>query len=474
MSQPLTLSVLVPVFNERFLVAESLRRVLEFEHPAVGALDVVVVDDGSTDGSAELVARLAEQHPQIRFFPQARNRGKGAALRVAIAEARGDLSVVHDADLEYDPRDWAKLLEPFLEADADAVYGSRFAASEYRRVLYFRHTLGNRFLTALSNLMTDLNLTDMETCYKMVRTSLLQSIPLRSDQFGVEPELTAKLAKRGAVIYEVPIRYKGRTYREGKKIDWTHGAAAIGQILRWRLEDDLFVDDQRGADLQITLSRVRRINEWMSSVFLEHVGSSVLELGAGVGTITNQLLPRERYLATDVSEHYLRYLENMAVQRQNMEVQRLDPADSDAFDLLAGQFDTVVCLNVVEHLDGVPAALRNIATALAPGGKAVVAVPQGAWLFSSLDRILGHRQRYARAELEGLLADAGLELVQLRDFNRIGVLGWAVNGKLMKRERISKLQLKLLNTALPAVAPLDEALPWHGLSLVAVARKPVE
>ena len=209
------LSILVPVYNERYLVRELLRRVLAVEIAGITELEVVVVDDGSTDGTRDLLRALAAAEPRLRYFEHERNGGKGAAIRTGIAAASGDLIVFQDADLEYDPRDFARMVKPFLEDGADVVYGSRFLASDRRRVLYFRHTLGNRMLTFLSNLFTDLNLTDMETCYKMFRGPLLKSIPIRSRDFAIEPELTAKIAKRECRVFEVQISYLGRTYREG-------------------------------------------------------------------------------------------------------------------------------------------------------------------------------------------------------------------------------------------------------------------
>ncbi len=213
---PLTLTVIIPVYNERYLVAELLRRVLAVRPPGVADLEVVVVDDGSKDGTRDILRRLAAAEPRLRYVEHEKNGGKGAALRTGIALATGDLIVFQDADLEYDPRDYSRLVKPFLEDGADVVYGSRYLPSERRRVLNYRHTLGNRLLTNLSNWFTDLNLTDMETCYKMFRAPLLKSIPIRSNDFAIEPELTAKIAKRECRIFEVPISYLGRTYQEGK------------------------------------------------------------------------------------------------------------------------------------------------------------------------------------------------------------------------------------------------------------------
>jgi len=199
------LSVVVPVYNERYLVGELLRRVLAVTAPEIRELEILVIDDGSSDGSLEVLRQMAAAHPErIRLLEQGKNQGKGAAIRRGIAAATGDLILFQDADLEYDPRDYPRLVRPFLEDGADVVYGSRFLPSDRRRVLYYRHTLGNQFLTTISNWFTDLNLTDMETCYKVFRAPLLKSIPIRSNDFALEPEITAKVAKRSCRIFEVP------------------------------------------------------------------------------------------------------------------------------------------------------------------------------------------------------------------------------------------------------------------------------
>jgi glycosyltransferase involved in cell wall biosynthesis len=467
---PIKLSVLMPVYNERFLVEAAVRRVLAFRHPMVRELELVIVDDGSSDGSGEILQRLAGEQPAIRLFQQP-NGGKGSAIRRAIAEASGELSVIQDADLEYYPEDWKLLLQPFFEGDADAVYGSRFGASEYRRVLYFWHTLLNRLLTGLSNALTDLDLTDMETCYKMVRTELLKSIPLRSDDFSLEPELTAKLAKRGAVVYEVPIRYAGRTYREGKKISARHGLTALGAILKWKLIDDLYLKDEQGSESLISLNNVHQFNRWTAEAIGPDVGSRVLELGAGIGHHTIHFLPRQRYLASDVNKHALAYLKNLGVGKPYFEVARIDATERGPFEALAGQFDTVLCLNLLEHLEDPRTALENAQLALAPGGRIIVLVPQGPWLHASLDRAVGHLRRFERGELQSLLESAGLRVSSLRDFNRLAVPGWLVNGRLLERERVSRVQLKTFNTLCPYLGGLDRFLPWSGLSLVAVAER---
>ncbi len=223
----MTVSIVIPAFNEAKTVEVLLRRVRAVPLHK----EVIVVDDGSTDGTRDILRRMEEIGLVDRLCLHEHNRGKGAALRTGFQHATGDVVVVQDADLEYDPNDIPDLLGPILEGKADAVFGSRFLGGPHR-VLFFWHSIGNRFLTLMSNMFTDLNLTDMETCYKLVRRDLLQTLPLRSDRFGIEPELTARLAQANARIYEMPISYDGRSYAEGKKIGWKDGVSAIWCILR--------------------------------------------------------------------------------------------------------------------------------------------------------------------------------------------------------------------------------------------------
>ena len=221
------LSVIVPCYNERDTVSTVLERVLASPWTA----EVVVVDDGSTDGTRQVLADITDE--RVRVLLQPRNQGKGAALRRGFAEARAPLVIVQDADLEYDPGEYGELVQPLLHDDADVVFGSRFISSHPHRVLYYWHSVGNRFLTTLSNTFTNLNLTDMETCYKVFRREVIQAIDIEEDRFGVEPEITAKVAALGCRIFEVGISYHGRSYAEGKKIGWRDGLRAVWCILKY-------------------------------------------------------------------------------------------------------------------------------------------------------------------------------------------------------------------------------------------------
>jgi len=224
------LSIVVPVYDERGTIEQVLNRLLEVPYEK----EIIAVDDGSTDGTSEVLDRFS--HPEMKILRHEKNMGKGAALRTGFAEVSGDIVIIQDADLEYDPDDYPKLLGPILDNHADVVYGSRFLGGPHR-VLLFWHYAGNKLITLLSNIMTNLNLTDMETGYKVFRAEVVKGLNLKSERFGCEPEITAKVAKRGYRIYEVPISYYGRTPNEGKKITWKDGIAALLHIIRFRLFD---------------------------------------------------------------------------------------------------------------------------------------------------------------------------------------------------------------------------------------------
>ncbi|HXZ88944.1 MAG TPA: glycosyltransferase, partial [Candidatus Binataceae bacterium] len=302
---PRLVSILVPLYNEEEFIGALLERVAAAPLPEGCEREVIVVDDGSTDGSGEAAAAAIARHaPWMHLMRHRANRGKGAAIRTALAEARGEFTIIQDADLEYDPREYVRLLKPLLEGNADVVYGSRFQSAGERRVLYFWHALANRLLVTLVNLVADLNLTDVWTCYKAFRTELLRGIPIRSNRFGFEPEITIKLAQRQVAIYETPISYYGRTYEEGKKIGKWDAIAALGTVLRCALTRDIYTST--GPEILDTLSGAPHFNKWMADTVAPYLGQRVLEIGAGIGNLTRHLARRrERYVATDIDREAL-------------------------------------------------------------------------------------------------------------------------------------------------------------------------
>src|SRR5690242_561452 len=299
------LSILMPVYNERTVVERCISMVLAAPLPEDMERELVVVDDRSTDGTFDILQRLAGEHPEIVLLRHPVNQGKGAAVRTAIQKAAGDFTLIQDADLEYDPSEYPRLMRPLLDGRADAVFGSRYLAGEQTRALLFWHSVMNKGLTLISNMFCNLYLTDMETCYKVFRTDLLKSIPIRSDRFGFEPEIAMKCAKRKLRIYEVPISYHGRTYEEGKKIGWKDGIKALAVILKFWLIDDLYTVTY-GRGLLNNLTGTPQYLNWLARVVRPYLGDTVLELGAGIGNLSGRLMARRMlYVAAETSPLHL-------------------------------------------------------------------------------------------------------------------------------------------------------------------------
>jgi glycosyltransferase involved in cell wall biosynthesis len=469
-----TLSIIVPVYNEAATIRAVLQRVVQTPMQK----EIIVVDDGSTDGTATILHDLDSRHTAIAptspaasftlkvlFHP--RNQGKGAAIRTGMSTCTGDIVLIQDADLEYNPDEYPKLLEPIVAGNADIVYGSRFQGSP-RRVLFFWHTLGNKFLTLLSNMFTNLNLTDMETGYKVFRADILKGLRLRSNRFGFEPEVTAKIARLGLRVYEVPISYAGRTYAEGKKIKWKDGITALWTILRYNLIDDT---DSSGERTLRRVARLDRYNAWLWEQIAPFAGQRILEVGAGIGTMTRFFLSRELVLVTEPNPQYLERLQTMFANRPNVLVRPLDLNDGFPEGLSEQRIDTILCLNVLEHIENDEAVLRHLCNFLPSGGRLILILPALKALYGEIDKAIHHYRRYEKAEIEEKLHAAGFHIEETHFYNMLGIPGWYLNSRLLKRTAVPGFQARLNDLLVPLLKLESHfQLPW-GMSLLAVGRK---
>ena len=469
------LSVVMPVFNE----AKTIEEILRLVQAVPLEKEILIIDDGSTDGTREILRGL-DGKDGVRVFLQERNQGKGAAVSVGFRHAAGDVVVVQDADLEYDPQEYPNLLKPIEEGHADVVYGSRFLGGGARRVLYFWHTVGNRFLTLASNMATNLNLTDMETCYKMFRREVVQSIKIESKRFGIEPEITAKVARRGYRVYEVPISYHGRTYDEGKKIGWKDAVSALWTIVKHRFRE---AEDKAnvGHVTLVRLSKLEPYNRWLVGRFAHAIGRRVLEIGAGFGNLTRHFVerdpmgpPRELVVASDLDDVAVEYLRGTFRDNPLVRVAsyKFPLADAEREEIRKLAIDTIVCCNVLEHIEDDATTLADMVRVLSPGGRLVLLVPALRRLYGTLDEHLRHFRRYEKEELEGKLGSAGFAIEDCRFVNRVGILGWYVNGRILRRRVLPRAQLKAFKFLLPFLRREENNPPRVGMSLLAIARRP--
>ncbi len=465
------LSILIPVYNERAYIRASLNKVLAVELPRGLKRELIIVNDASTDGTEEIIFEFLDKYPEIKYFKQDVNQGKGAAIRRAIKEMSGEYAIIQDADLEYDPEEYSVVLRPLLEGHADVVYGSRFANREMRRILLYHHKLGNLFLTHLSNFFTGLDLSDMETCYKAFRGDVLKTIPLRSNRFGIEPEITAKIAKRDCTVFEVPISYYGRSYADGKKIGWKDGVRAIYTILKYWMIDDCYSEEYTHS-FQRKASAGRRFCSWMVDLIVPSIGNKTLEIGAGIGNISRMLPKKEKLTVTDSEPQVVEMLEQIYADNEVVDVESLDiTSEKDAKKFSGRGIDTVVMFSGVQKYDDDVAALKNVGSILEGDGKLLLLVPNNKRLFGSIDKEEGFLRRYTKKEIKSKLVEAGFEVEKCRGVNSLSVPSWYLNSVALSRKEIPLIQLKATDTLILLWKHIERFLPFKGLSLLIVAKK---
>lgn len=472
-------SVVVPCFNEAATIKEILDRVLLSPYTA----EVVVIDDGSTDGSADIARGVRDS--RVRVIEHGLNLGKGASLRRGFQEVSAPIVVVQDADLEYDPQSYGSLFGPILDGEADVVIGTRFAP-EPHRVLRFWHSVANKGVTLLSDMFTNLNLSDVMSGAKAFRREVLETIEIEQDRFGVEAELAAKIADGRWRVYEVGIPYAGRSYTEGKKANWRAAVGAVYSVLRYssfgvrvakpraRTESVGFsAADEHLADTLDSLDDAGNYADWIIDLIAPHLGARVLEVGAGHGTMSARLRNHAGSVtASEISPRAASLLRDRFGEEPIVRVIEGDIAAA----VSEGPFDSVVMINVLEHIPNDRAALAELHETLTPGGTIAVYVPAYEVLYSDFDRRIGHCRRYRRSTISQALTAAGFEMVSVRYLSLPGAIAWLLIARLGGRQPTSTSIARAYDrVGVPLLRRIEGRWPMPaGQSLLAVARRPLE
>jgi 2-polyprenyl-3-methyl-5-hydroxy-6-metoxy-1,4-benzoquinol methylase len=465
------LAVLIPVFNEIHTIEALVKRVLAA--PVNMQVRLFVVDDCSSDGSGAVLDRLAIADSRIRVLHHAVNRGKGAAIRTAIEAARGDFAIIQDADFEYDPADYARIVAPLLRGDADAVFGSRYLNGNERRVLRYWHSLGNALLTTFFNMVHNVHLTDMETCYKAMPLKLLKNLRLTTNKFGIEPEIASRLTTLRARIIEVPVRYSARTYLQGKKIGWRDAVDALYVTLKFKYLDTVPCIDA-GMVRHLTMAGAPRYQQAIACQIKPFLGPRVLEVGAGVGNLVEQLTEAQELILTEPIAEYRRQLAATMEYRTNVTISDLDVFSEDGVTWAKSvRPDTILCVNQLELIADDKRALDSLGQAMKPGARLIILASCHKVLYGSLDRALKRRRRYSANRLIRMLMEIGLQVDHRKWIGKLILFGWFIESKVSRRHFFNPRAVACLNVFSPIMRALDDLLPWPGLTLLLVARKPL-
>ncbi len=454
------MSIVIPVYNEENTLMEILQWVKEEPHEK----EIIIVDDCSTDGTKELLCRL-EGEDNITIIYQTRNKGKGAAIREGFKHVSGDIVIIQDADLEYYPDEYQQLIKPIVDGKADVVYGSRFLGSH--RAYLFWHYLGNKTINLIANIILNTCLTDMMTCYKAFKTSVLRSLELHANRFGIEPEITAEIFKKEYRVYEVPISYNARDYYEGKKIKWTD----FFKCCYWLLKAYLRKGDV-GRDTLLKMRVMKNNNNWVFERLKPYIGKRTLEMGSGIGTFSQKIVREtNKLIASDINHDYINLLSSKFSHNHKVVVKKIDATKADKF-VPQESIDTVVSLNIMEHVEDDSSMLKSIYTILQNNGRLLLLVPAHQFLYGSLDHQIGHCRRYNKVDLTQKLKRAGFEIEKIEFMNMFSAVGWLLNFKIMRRSTMPLSTIRTVDKFIPLIKSIERRLqPKFGLSVYAVARK---
>jgi SAM-dependent methyltransferase len=482
------LSVVVPFYNELRTLPAVVERLLAVDFAALGLdTELIFVDDGSTDASRSLLDPAPRE--DVRLIVHERNTGKGGAVRTGLEAATGDVLCIQDADLEYDPADLPRLLQPILDGDYEVVYGSRFKGSAAG--LYFSHRVANRLLNLMVNVAFNRYLSDVYTGYKVFTRHALEGLALTSRSFTVEMELTAHFLRKGLVIFEVPISYRARTYAEGKKIHFKDGVLATGALLRYRFQrrpaaapgpasrrapDALGGTRPVEGDATIhalgleDLASARQYRRYLYDLLAPYLGGSVLEVEAGLGDFSGQLVDRERLILSEMDPICLRALEDRYGRREGTEIIEAHPAQLK----VEPRVETVVALNVLGRMGDDVALLRSLARAVVPGGAVLLLVPGFPQLAGAFDQALGLKRRYTPQALSETVTAAGLVPEVARPVNLLGGIAWWAAVRVARQGRPTQTLVSLYDKlVIPAERAIERRVqPSFGQSVLCVARVP--
>jgi glycosyltransferase involved in cell wall biosynthesis/phospholipid N-methyltransferase len=464
------LAVLIPIYNEAHTIEALFRRILA--SPVDMELRLFVVDDHSSDSSGAILDRLASGDPRITVLHHPVNRGKGAAIRTAIDAAEGDFAIIQDADFEYDPADYPRIAAPLLRGDTEAVFGSRYLNGNERRVLHYWHSLGNALLTTFFNIVHNMHLTDMETCYKAMPLKLLKSLRLTTDRFGIEPEIAARLIAVRARIIEVPISYSPRGYQDGKKIGWRDALEAFYCIIKFKYFDAVPCVDA-GMVRHLAMAEAPRYQQAIAREIQPYLGERVIEVGAGIGNLARHLAYGKQLVLTEPTPEYRRQLAASMNYRSNVTISDRDVLSEEGLAWAKIQYpDTILCLNQLEQVGDDKRALDSLAAAIKPGGRVILVVSAHAFLYGSLDEALRRQRRYTAERIAALVEGVGLYVEHQKWLGKLVLVGWFMESKVWRRRFFAPKPVTLVNVFSPLMGILDRWLPWKGLSLLVVARRP--